>query len=105
MLAVSGGGIIDVGQPIVQLEGEPEYKWHSIGGVHYPTRAFMADLIGSKWMVKTIQGKNPGDQQNYLTVPFSRTLGLTEPLPKLEELVAAVQRQQSEMPAGAKARL
>ena len=62
MLAQSGAGLMDVGAAF-QLQGEPEYKFSNIAAVHYPDRAFIADLMASRWMIKTIQGKSPGDQQ------------------------------------------
>ena len=84
MLAQNGGGIMDIGIPMANLPGEKiNLKWSSIAGVHYPTRDFMADLIRSRWMVGNIQTKSLGDSLNYLTVPFSSTLDLKEPLPTL----------------------
>ena len=67
---------MDVGAT-VQLDGEPSFKWENIGGVHYPNRGFMADMVRSKWMVGTIQKKSLGDQMNFITVPFSSTVNLT----------------------------
>ena len=106
MLAQNGAGLMDVGTEIVQLEGEPEYRWSNIAAVHYPNRGFTADLMSSKWMVKTIQGKSPGDQQNFLTVPFSRTLDLAE-VPERTAAAAALAlgRQGAEAQRAAHARL
>ena len=47
--------------------------FNNISAVYYPSRKFMAELMASDWMFHAISGKQPGDSQSLVTVPFRAT--------------------------------
>ena len=56
----AGGGPIHVGMCDPDYEGKTG-KFDTFGAIYYPSRRFVSQFVRSKYMLKTIQNKNPGD--------------------------------------------